>query len=62
MVGCLFFAHMAVGCMILCAAETPILYKNSLQVHLHSGAKGNFKQGYGGHVAFPLGLYLSSSI
>lgn len=44
--GCLFLAHIAVGCMMLSAVEAPILEKNALQVHLHSGAKGNFKKGY----------------
>lgn len=39
------FAHIVEGCMILCAAETPIS-KNAPQVHWHPSAKGNLKQSY----------------
>lgn len=54
--GCLFFAHIAVVCMILCAAETPFLEKMHCKCTCTQVQKAILSTAVGGHVAFPLGV------
>lgn len=59
---CLFLAHIAVGCMMLSAVEAPILEKMHCKCTCTQVQKAILRRAIGSHVAFPLGLYLSSSI